>query len=51
MIECARACGASAKFPGSGGSIIGIYPSDEVLNKLIVELKQIKVRVIKPYVN
>ena len=51
MVECARACGASAKFPGSGGSIIGIYPSDEVLNKLIVELKQIKVRVIKPYVN
>jgi len=51
MIECARACGASAKFPGSGGSIIGIYPSDEVLNKLIVELKQIKVRVIRPYIN
>ena len=51
MIEIARSCGASAKFPGSGGSIIGIYKNDEVLAKLIVNLKKINVRVLKPYIS
>ena len=51
MIEIARSCGASAKFPGSGGSIIGIYDNDDVLAKLIVNLKKINVRVIKPYIS
>jgi len=50
LVNTARNCGASAKFTGSGGSIIGIYPNDEVLNKLVVELKKIKARVIKPYI-
>jgi glucuronokinase len=50
MIEIARSCGASSKFPGSGGSIIGMYDSDEVLAKLIVKLKKINVRVLKPYI-
>ena len=50
MVETARKCGASAKFPGSGGAIIGIYTSDEMLNKLLVELKKINARVIKPYI-
>jgi glucuronokinase len=31
MVEAARACGASAKFAGSGGAIIGTYADDEVL--------------------
>ena len=51
MIEIARNCGASAKFTGSGGSIIGLYNNDEVLAKLIVNLKKINVRVIKPYIS
>jgi glucuronokinase len=51
MIEIARNSGASAKFPGSGGSIIGMYNNDEVLAKLIVNLKKINVRVLKPYIN
>lgn len=51
MIETARNCGASAKFTGSGGSIIGLYNNDEVLAKLIVNLKKINVRVIKPYIS
>lgn len=50
MIEIARKCGASAKFAGSGGSIIGTYKNDEMLTKLILELKKIKVRVIKPFI-
>lgn len=50
MIQVARNCGASAKFTGSGGSIIGIYKDDEMLTRLVVELKKIKARVIKPYI-
>ncbi len=51
MIRAARKCGASAKFSGSGGSIIGVYLDDEMLTRLIIELKKINVRVIKPYVS
>ncbi|UHG93725.1 mevalonate kinase family protein [Spirosoma oryzicola] len=50
LIEAARACGASASFTGSGGSIIGLYRDDAMLNRLFVELKKINARVIKPYV-
>jgi len=50
MIRIARKCGASAKFPGSGGAIIGTYANDEMLHKLIVRLKEINARVIKPYI-
>jgi len=34
MIERARSAGASAKFTGSGGAIVGTYGTDEVLNSL-----------------
>ncbi len=50
LVEAARSCGASAKFCGSGGSIIGIFKNDEMLNHLFVTLKKLKARVIKPYV-
>jgi glucuronokinase len=50
MIRLARECGASAKFSGSGGAIIGMYKDDEVLRKLIVNLKKVNARVIKPYI-
>ncbi len=50
LVETARKCGASAKFAGSGGSIIGTYKDDEMLTKLIVGLKKINARVIKPYI-
>ncbi|RIV27218.1 GHMP kinase [Fibrisoma montanum] len=50
LIETARGCGASASFTGSGGSIIGVYHNDAMLNRLFVELKKINARVIKPYV-
>ncbi len=50
LVNTARNCGVSAKFTGSGGSIIGTYENDEVLSKLVVELKKINARVIKPYI-
>lgn len=51
MVQIARTCGASAKFAGSGGSIIGTYKDDEMLTKLIIELKKINVRVVKPFIS
>jgi glucuronokinase len=50
MVKTARACGASAKFSGSGGAIIGMYRDDEMLRKLILSLRKINARVIKPYI-
>ncbi|MBN2349118.1 MAG: hypothetical protein JXJ22_09790 [Bacteroidales bacterium] len=50
MVQVARECGASAKFSGSGGTIIGTYEDDEMLRRLIVNLKKINARVIKPYI-
>jgi glucuronokinase len=50
LVQTARKCGASAKFTGSGGSIIGMYADDDMLTRLVVELKKIKARVIKPYI-
>jgi glucuronokinase len=49
LIETARSCGASASFTGSGGSIIGIYQDDDMLNRLFSALKKINARVIKPF--
>ncbi len=50
LVNTARKCGASAKFSGSGGAIIGMYTDDRMLQKLIVTLKKINARVIKPYI-
>ena len=50
FIRLARASGVSAKFSGSGGTIIGMYPDDDKLSKLMVNLKKINARLIKPYV-
>jgi glucuronokinase len=50
LVKVARDCGASAKFSGSGGAIIGTYEDDEVLQRLIVNLRKINARVIKPII-
>ena len=50
MINTARNCGASASFTGSGGAIIGTYDDDEMLKRLVFNLKRIHARVIKPYI-
>jgi glucuronokinase len=48
MVETARACGASAKFAGSGGAIIGIYQGETMLAVLSQSLSALGSRVIKP---
>jgi glucuronokinase len=50
MVMTARACGASAKFAGSGGSIIGMYKDEEMYAKLESELSGIGAKVIKPII-
>jgi glucuronokinase len=50
LVNTARECGASAKFSGSGGAIIGMYTDDEMLQRLIVNLRKINARVIKPII-
>lgn len=50
LVKTARRCGASAKFTGSGGSIIGTYPDDETLRSLIIHMKKLNARVIKPFI-
>ena len=48
MIEAARTLGASAKFAGSGGSIIGMYTNDTMFDKLVEAFKKIEAVVIRP---
>jgi glucuronokinase len=50
MVEAARACGASAKFAGSGGAIIGTYPDDEALAAVRRRLLVLGSRTIVPQV-
>ncbi|MDR3110673.1 MAG: hypothetical protein LBU65_13480 [Planctomycetaceae bacterium] len=50
MVETARKTGASAKFAGSGGAIIGTYPNEETFNKLTDAMKAIGCVVVKPLV-
>ena len=48
MVESARSTGASAKFTGSGGAIIGTYRDERMFNELRKILNDIGVEVIKP---
>ena len=48
MVETARACGASAKFSGSGGAIIGIYHGEKMFAALSQTLGALGSKVIKP---
>ena len=50
MIESARRCGASAKFAGSGGAIIGTYKDDAMFAALETTLGAIGSGVIRPQV-
>jgi glucuronokinase len=51
MIEVARRAGASAKFAGSGGAILGTYTDDAMFERLRAELGKIRCAVIKPLIN
>jgi glucuronokinase len=48
MVELARSVGASAKFTGSGGAVIGICDDDLMFNRLKNKLNANGIDVIKP---
>jgi glucuronokinase len=48
MIYLARSSGASAKFTGSGGAIIGTYHDDSQYNELKKILMENQIDLIKP---
>jgi glucuronokinase len=48
MVDTARQAGASAKFAGSGGAIVGFYPDAATLDRLRDDLGAIGSRVIIP---
>ncbi len=48
MVELARSAGASAKFTGSGGAIIGTYTDEKMYNKLHDAMSNHEIEVIKP---
>jgi glucuronokinase len=50
MVEAARRVGASAKFAGSGGAIIGSYRDEAMFQQLQAELSKIRCVVLKPLV-
>jgi len=50
MIRTARACGASASYAGSGGSIIGTCPGDEMFARLTAGLGALGAAVVRPIV-
>lgn len=50
MIEAARSIGASAKFTGSGGAIVGQYEDEKMFEALSVTLTNLGVEIIKPKV-
>ena len=51
MVELAREIGASAKFAGSGGSIIGTYKDEAMFARLKKAFETERCAVIKPIIN
>jgi len=50
MVTAARSVGASAKFTGSGGAIIGTYEDDAMYARLVKKLAPMGIEVLKPAV-
>ncbi len=48
MVEAARECGASAKFTGSGGAIVGTFEDDAMFQRLGEALEPMDVVVLRP---
>lgn len=48
MVETARSVGASAKFTGSGGAIIGTYEDEKMYKSLVEKMNSRGIEVIKP---
>lgn len=50
MVRVAREAGATAKFAGSGGAIVGTYKDDNVFQRLEAALQKIGVAAFKPQI-
>jgi glucuronokinase len=50
LIRLAREAGASAKFAGSGGAIVGAYPDEATFERLHASLSKFGATVVKPIV-
>jgi glucuronokinase len=50
MVEAARRCGATAKFAGSGGAILGTYSGEAMFDSVRDSLARIGSRTVKPEV-
>jgi len=50
MVEIARDCGASSKFTGSGGAIIGTYRDETMFAALAKAFKKENIEIIKPVI-
>ncbi|NOY75799.1 MAG: GHMP kinase [Kiritimatiellaeota bacterium] len=50
MVELARSVGASAKFTGSGGGVIGTYKDEAMFDDLVKTLGKHKIETIKPMI-
>ena len=50
MVKVARSMGASAKFAGSGGAIVGTYEDEAQFTKLSAALRQIGCKTLKPMI-
>ncbi|MCF7854267.1 MAG: GHMP kinase [Candidatus Pacebacteria bacterium] len=50
MVKTARSVGASAKFTGSGGAIIGTYTDETMYDALVKALAKLEITVIKPVI-
>ena len=50
MVETARSTGASAKFTGSGGALIGIYDGPDGFERLKAALEEMGCVVFKPQI-
>lgn len=48
MVEAARSVGASAKFTGSGGAIVGTYTDEAMYAALVARLEPLGIRVLRP---
>jgi len=48
MVEAARSTGASSKFTGSGGAVVGTYEDESMYDTLVETLSSINVDVVQP---
>jgi glucuronokinase len=48
MVEAARSVGASSKFTGSGGAVVGTYADEKMFVRLRKAMRKLNIHVIKP---